>query len=184
MGNTAELDYPTGASLYTQWDNESGLIYNGTSYVTKVLANWQTYAVSTPETPSGFGTYVSTIPYPTGATPGTYKWRHYLKVGTDPDPSDPCVGGGSEYFDGTNFVDLSPNALDVITAEAQDGSVPRINFREAQGLILDAACFGQLENVGSDNPIIIKNPAGTVNRAQVTVNPSNNRTNIEILNLP
>jgi hypothetical protein len=94
----------TGWTVYTRLKNESGQIYQTTgtpAFVTYVVANVANYKLLTPETPAASGDYEATMP--AGAAAGNYTWAHYKLIGSDPAISDPLVGSGSGYWDGTTF---------------------------------------------------------------------------------
>lgn len=98
---TLRLPFVAGNTIYTQIRNETNAIWNGTAYVSYVLANWGTYAVSTPDTPTGAGFYVAQ--FPTSSAAGNYSWIQYLQAGGSPAASDVAIGSGGDYWDGTTF---------------------------------------------------------------------------------
>src|SRR5829696_5424763 len=93
----------TGWTVYTRLQDEDDLIWNSTTsaYVAYLLANVAHFRLATPETPAGSGLYVATMP--AGSPAGGYAWAQYRQVGGSPAASDPYVGGGGDYWDGTTF---------------------------------------------------------------------------------
>jgi hypothetical protein len=98
---TLVLAYPTGANLYTQVVAPDNTVWNGSAYVSFVVASWSTYATSTPETPASSGVYMCQFPIASPA--GNYKWRMYLRAGASPASTDVVVGTGQSYWDGSTF---------------------------------------------------------------------------------
>lgn len=78
---------------------------------------------------------------------------------------------------------LAENALDGILAEAAVGALPAVNIRQAITMVFNAAVFGILNN-GNGSPSSLYNPAGTIERAQITQDNKGNRTAINFINLP
>jgi hypothetical protein len=93
----------TGWTVYTRLKDESGQIWNSTTsaYVAYVLANIANFKLATPETPAGSGDYEATMP--AGSAAGNYSWSHYRLIGSNPAASDPLLGSGGDYWNGTTF---------------------------------------------------------------------------------
>lgn len=93
---------PTGWTVYAVLTrNSDGYVWNGSTWVTFAVANLSTYAVSMSESPASSGRYACT--FPSGADAGNYSWTVSKRVGGSPATSDPMVGGGESYWDGTGF---------------------------------------------------------------------------------
>jgi hypothetical protein len=100
-----------GWTVYTRLKNESGQIWDSVSsaYVSFVVGNVARFRLATPETPSGSGDYEANMPV--GSPANNYTWQHYRLMGVDAAISDPLLGGGGEYYDGTTFTIQLPSAM-------------------------------------------------------------------------
>lgn len=82
--------------------NLAGGVWNGSAFVTMVLADWATYAIALTESPAGSGYYRASLPVP--STAGSVEIR--LQAGGSPASTDTTVGEG----------DISPVATGSISA--------------------------------------------------------------------
>lgn len=69
-------------------------LWNGTAFVDYVQANWQTYAISATEGPSGI--YIGQ--WPTGIAEGLYDIPAYIRAGATPASTDTLRGQDSHYL--------------------------------------------------------------------------------------
>jgi len=97
-----ETRFPGGLELQIS----SGLlIWNGTALVTFLTANWATYLVTFPETPSGSGRHVFdflvfSAAHPLVIVPANYTWSWFP---TGSIAGQAAIGGGSSTWDGATF---------------------------------------------------------------------------------
>ena len=83
-------EYTTNKHLYAIFRNSSGLIWNGSSLVTMVVANWATYAVDLDEEPGSGNWYQVVVPIlPDGVYDGSYIFE---RVTGTPLTTDPPIG--------------------------------------------------------------------------------------------
>lgn len=114
---TLRLRYPTGATLYTQVENEAGQVWDGSDYAPFATASWASYATATPEDPAGSGRYAAQFPISSPA--GSYSWTMFQRLGASPAAGDTEVGTGSDYWYGTTFgadIPSNPSPIDLITS--------------------------------------------------------------------
>jgi hypothetical protein len=117
---TLRIRWPTGATLYTQIEDGTG-VWNGTAYASFAVASWATFATATPETPASSGRYVCQFPIASAA--GNYTWSTYLRAGGSPASTDVCIGNGGGYWDGTTFGGASSVSGAVASVSGAVGSV-------------------------------------------------------------
>jgi hypothetical protein len=82
----------TGQTVYVFIWNALGQIWNGTSFVTYVQANWATYVISAVEQ-AGSGSYFATVPSGI-TTAGTYSFAGYIQLHGSPASGDTPVAQG------------------------------------------------------------------------------------------
>lgn len=121
-------------AIYTQIDDPSDNVWNGTSYQSYTLANYATYATATPESPAGSGRY--SCQFPTSSAAGNYSWTNYLQTGVTPTLNGvvtlSLTAGGSGYTNGTGyaltFTGGSPAATAVGTFDVSGGAVTALHL--------------------------------------------------------
>lgn len=172
-------------NVYVVIRNWLNKVYNGTTYVSPyVVSNIPSYAISAPETPINSGIYSCDMP--ANSPPGFYSWTFFMKLGASPAAGDARFGVGSSYWNGTSFggTVLAPEGMDAVILEPETDTTPEINARQGIALAYISAPGGLLSGVKSSNPIIVKNPDGSIERMKVFADPDGNRTNVEIINMP
>lgn len=89
----------SGLSTYAFVRDETGAIWNGSSFVAFNVVNWATYALSmTEQTSSGF----YSVAFPPSISQGRYYLTIHAVIGGSPAAGDDVIGQGSLNWDGTS----------------------------------------------------------------------------------
>lgn len=110
MAKEIQASYWTGNTLYALLLDNSGQIYNGTTFETIADANWATYDIAMSEEGTASGIYTCNMP---GVDAGIYNIIIRSQEGGSPAVSDPCVGEGQLHWDGSDEVSIGSIVVDV-----------------------------------------------------------------------
>lgn len=103
-GILESLSGQTGLTLYAHIRNNSGDIWNGSSFVAWNVSNWATYAVAmTEQTSSGY----YNVAFPAAITAGKYSYYVYQQLGGSPAVGDIAMGAAQMYWDGADEIDFN-----------------------------------------------------------------------------
>lgn len=89
---------PSGNTAYAQLRDAAGAVWNGSSFVTYVEANWSTYTLTLTEQ-TGSGYY--SVAFPGGVSAGKYDFILYLQLGGSPASGDTPFAAGAIDWTGT-----------------------------------------------------------------------------------
>lgn len=173
----------TGLTVYFLVFNATGQVYNGSSYVSYVAANYTTYAVSSSALGSS-GIYAGNMPT---SSAGVYSLIARKQSGGSPAESDTDVAEGTLFWDGsTSAIALSSAGLDQVLIESgitasaslvNDAAtqLTAINARQALALI-QAISAGLLSGVSGNAPVFKAAGKSSVTRLSGTNDASDDRT--------
>lgn len=90
----------SGLPVYAFLRDETGAIWNGSSFVTFNVSNWATYALSmTEQTSSGF----YSVAFPVSISQGRYYVTVHAAISGTPAAGDDVIGQGSVNWDGSSI---------------------------------------------------------------------------------
>lgn len=105
-----EIDYrhsATGSTLYMV-RKKGGQVWNGTTLVTMVVADWVSYAGTLTETPASSYRYLGSL---TGLPSGDWVIEIYLQAGASPAITDSILASGDTTWDGTATTATVPSTV-------------------------------------------------------------------------
>ncbi len=169
MASTITLDYgSTGKTLYALILNDAGSIWNGSSFVTIVAANWATYAVAMTEI-STSGIYEVAFP---ALAAGVYGVSIRERIGGSPAITDTLAGNASVQWSGSQTIYIS---VDAILDEVVEGS---LTFRQMLRLFM--AVLANKSSGGGTSTIIFRDLGDTKARITATIGGAGNRNAVII----
>lgn len=92
MSLEIQAAYSTGRTVYALIRSFTGLVWNGSSFVSYATANLGTYAITLGEQGTASGYYAGT--FPSTIVTGHYNLTAYLQVGSSPAEGDPVIATG------------------------------------------------------------------------------------------
>lgn len=117
MANELATDYLSGNTVYFLVRNQTGSIWNGSSLVAYVTANFSTYVITATEQGTASGYYTGTMP---GVAAGVYNIVAKQQAGGSPAETDFSIGWGQIQWTGSAVLPLSgvPNGTTNLNAIA------------------------------------------------------------------
>ncbi len=97
--NELQADYVPGKNVYFLLRNSVGQVWNGSSFVTYVTANYATYFLTATEQGTASGYYTADMP---GANAGLFYMVAKERLGGSPAESDFTVGTGTILWNGSS----------------------------------------------------------------------------------